>query len=56
MSMSEDEWKAEREFDRPRCACRGLGYVPISGAGNPMAVEPCGCDEPREPEEDALND
>ena len=50
MSMSEDEWKAEREFDRPRCACRGLGYVPIRGAGNYMAVEPCGCDEPEEVE------
>ena len=26
--------------------CRGTGVVPIRGAGNYMAVEPCGCDDP----------
>lgn len=25
--------------------CRGSGFVPIRGAGNYMAVEPCGCGE-----------
>lgn len=28
--------------------CRGTGFVSIRGAGNPMSVEPCGCDEPDE--------
>lgn len=48
-----DEIEAADERSRG-CRCQGLGYVPIRGAGNPMACEPCGCDEPDEVDDEDL--
>lgn len=48
---------SERDRPEPCCPrCHGRGYV-LYERDNPMACEPCGCDEPNEEEaEDAVED
>lgn len=47
---TEEDWKREREDSRPCRRCHGTGFTPptYSSGG-----EPCGCDEPRDEDNNA---